>query len=173
MTQASDLGRFPSIPRATQRFERKDKGRTAVERVHARLKVVGGIDDGQVYGARRFPGHVGAVMVVHLAFATLRARAGSYEGTYGKMTFAPIANALHELIRGPAQQAAEVMASVSVPTRCCHELGSAEGRARADLATEVAPRLGRAPGGPERALMYSPEADAHRNRIHVSVSMSS
>jgi Transposase DDE domain/Transposase domain (DUF772) len=106
--QEIDLRRFPSIPRATKRFERMYKGRTAVERVNARLKVFWGIDDGQVYGSRRFHGHVGAVMVVHLAFATLLARTGRYEGTYGKMTFSPIAKALHELIRSQAQQAAEV-----------------------------------------------------------------
>ncbi len=82
--QEIDLRRFPSIPRATKRFERMYKGRTAIERVNARLKVFWGIDDGQVYGARRFHGHVGAVMVVHLAFATLLAKAGRYEGSYGR-----------------------------------------------------------------------------------------
>ncbi len=87
------------------------KGRTAVERVNARFKVFWGIDDGQVYGSRRFHGHVGAVMVVHLAFATLLARTSRYEGTYGKMTFSPIAKALHELIRSHAQETAQAVAS--------------------------------------------------------------
>jgi Transposase DDE domain/Transposase domain (DUF772) len=96
--QEIDLRRFPSIPRATKRFGRLYKGRTAVERVNGRLKVFWGIDDGQVYGSRRFHGHVGAVMVVHLAFATLLARAGRYEGTFGKMSLSPIAAALDELI---------------------------------------------------------------------------
>jgi hypothetical protein len=105
--QEIDLRRFPSIPRATKQFERMYKGRTAVERVNARLKVFWGIDDGQVYGSRRFHGHVGAVMVVHLAFATLLAQTGRYEGAYGKMTFSPIAKALHELIRSKAQEVAE------------------------------------------------------------------
>ena len=81
------------------------KGRTAVERVNARLKIFWGIDDGQVYGSRRFHGHVGAVMVVHLAFATLLARAARYEGTFGKMTLSPIAGALHELIGAAAAKA--------------------------------------------------------------------
>ena len=72
--QEIDLRRFPSIPRATKQFERLYDGRTAVERVNGRLKIFWGIDDGQVYGARRFHGHVGAVMVVHLAFATLLAQ---------------------------------------------------------------------------------------------------
>ncbi|MBV8487719.1 MAG: transposase [Planctomycetaceae bacterium] len=103
--QEIDLRRFPSIPRATKRFERMYKGRTAIERVNARLKVFWGIDDGQVYGARRFHGHVGAVMVVHLAFATLLARAGRYAGSYGKMTLSPIAQALQELIGSPARRA--------------------------------------------------------------------
>jgi hypothetical protein len=110
--QEVDLRRFPSLPRATKQFERLYKGRTAVERVNARLKVFWGIDDGQVYGSRRFHGHVAAVMVVHLAFATLLARAARYEGTFGKMSLSPIAKALHELIRSQPQQTAPAAASV-------------------------------------------------------------
>jgi len=102
--QEIDLRRFPSLPRATKRFERLYAGRTAVERVNGRLKVFWGIDDGQVFGARRFHGHVGAVMIVHLAFATLLAQTGRYEGTFGKMTFSPIAKALGELIQPAAMQ---------------------------------------------------------------------
>lgn len=97
--QEIDLRRFPSIPRATKQFERLYKGRTAVERVNGRLKIFWGIDDGQVYGARRFHGHVGAVMVVHLAFATLLAQTERREGTYGKMKLSPIAKALRELLQ--------------------------------------------------------------------------
>jgi hypothetical protein len=37
--QEVDLRRFPSIPRGTKQFERLYNGRTAVERVNARLKV--------------------------------------------------------------------------------------------------------------------------------------
>jgi hypothetical protein len=99
--QEIDLRRFPSIPRATKQFERLYDGRTAVERVNGRLKIFWGIDDGQVYGARRFHGHVGAVMVVHLAFATLLAQTERREGTYGKMKLSPIAKALRELIQTP------------------------------------------------------------------------
>jgi hypothetical protein len=95
--QEIDLRRFPSVPRATKQFERLYKGRTAVERVNGRLKIFWGIDDGQVYGARRFHAHVGAVMVVHLAFATLLAQTERREGTYGKMKLSPIAKALREL----------------------------------------------------------------------------
>ena len=105
--QELDLRRFPSIPRATKQFERLYKGRTAVERVNGRFKVFWGVDDGQVYGSRRFHGHVGAVMVVHLAFATLLARAARYEGTFGKMSLSPIATALQELIGTQAPAAAE------------------------------------------------------------------
>jgi hypothetical protein len=104
--QALDLRRFPSIPRATKQFERLYAGRTAVERVNGRLKIFWGIDDGQVSGSRRFHAHVGAVMVVHLAFATLLAQAARYEGTFGKMTLSPIAAALRELIQ-PAAPAGE------------------------------------------------------------------
>jgi hypothetical protein len=105
--QETDLRRFPSIPRATKQFERLYAGRTAVERVNGRLKIFWGIDDGQVAGSRRFHAHVGAVMVVHLAFATLLAQAARYEGTFGKMTLSPIAKALRELIETSALPAAE------------------------------------------------------------------
>ena len=104
--QEIDLRRFPSLPRATKRFERLYAGRTAVERVNGRLKVFWGIDDGQVFGARRFHGHVGTVMIVHLAFATLLARTRRNERTFGKMTISPIAKALHELIQPAVTQTA-------------------------------------------------------------------
>jgi hypothetical protein len=100
--QELDLRRFPSIPRATKQFERLYKGRTAVERVNGRLKIFWGLDDGQVYGARRFQAHVGAVMVVHLAFATLLAQTERREGSYGKMKLAPLAKALRLLLQAPA-----------------------------------------------------------------------
>ena len=108
--QEIDLRRFPIIPRATKQFERLYNGRTAVERVNGRLKIFWGIDDGQVYGARRFHGHVGAVMVVHLAFATLLAQTERREGTYGTMKLSPIAKALRELL-----QASKTSAEASVP----------------------------------------------------------
>jgi hypothetical protein len=105
--QEIDLRRFPSVPRATKQFERLYKGRTAVERVNGRLKIFWGIDDGQVYGSRRFHAHVGAVMVVHLAFATLLAQSERYEGTYGRMKLSPIAKALRELMSAPTPSATE------------------------------------------------------------------
>jgi len=114
--QDIDLRRFPAIPRATKQFERLYKGRTAVERVNARLKIFWGVDDGQVYGSRRFHGHVGAVLVVHLALATVLAQAERYEGTYGTMRLSPIAAALREMVKPtvPAASAAatETMANV-------------------------------------------------------------
>src|SRR5881275_730901 len=72
------------IPRGTKEFERLYKGRTAVERVNARLKIFWGADDGNVTGSRRFPAFVGAVMVVHLVFAALLAKAPRWEGTLGR-----------------------------------------------------------------------------------------
>lgn len=105
--QEIDLRRFPSLPRATRKFERLYAGRTAVERVNARLKIFWGVDDGQVYGSRRFHAHVGAVMVVHLAFATLLAQAERYEGTFGKMKLSPIAKSLRDRIESPAVAAKE------------------------------------------------------------------
>jgi hypothetical protein len=89
-----DLRRFPELPRNTKKFERLYKGRTAVERVNARLKVFWGADDGNIRGARRFHAQVGVVMLVHAAFATLLASAPRYEGTLGKMSLSPIAKAL-------------------------------------------------------------------------------
>jgi hypothetical protein len=83
--QEIDLRRFPAIPRATQQFERRYKGRTAVERVNGRLKIFWGLDDGNVVGSRRFHAHVGAVLIVHLAFAMQLAAKQQKEGSFGKM----------------------------------------------------------------------------------------
>jgi hypothetical protein len=91
-----DLRRFPPIPRATKKFERLYKNRSAVERVNGRLKVFWGTDDGNITGSRRFFAQVGVVMAVHAAFATLLAAAPRREGTLGKMTLSPIAKALQE-----------------------------------------------------------------------------
>jgi hypothetical protein len=89
-----DVRRFPALPRATKKFERLYKGRTAVERVNSRLKVFWGIDDGNVSGSRRFVAQVGVVLAVHAAFATLLASAPRREGTLGKIQLNPIAKAL-------------------------------------------------------------------------------
>lgn len=89
-----DLRRFPELPRATKKFERLYKGRTAVERVNARLKVFWGADDGNIRGSRRFFAQVGVVMAVHAAFASLLAAAPRYEGRISKMSLSPIAQAL-------------------------------------------------------------------------------
>ncbi len=105
--QEIDLRRFPSIPRATKQFERLYKGRTSVERVNARLKIFWGIDDGQVYGSRRFHAHVGAVLVVHLGLATVLAQTERYEGSYGTMRLSPIAQALRELMKEPPAPVAD------------------------------------------------------------------
>lgn len=93
--QSIDIRRFPAIPRATKKFTRLYKGRTAVERLNARLKLFWGIDDGNVTGSRRFFAHAGTVMVVHAAFATLLASAPRWEGTLGQTKIGPIAEALH------------------------------------------------------------------------------
>jgi hypothetical protein len=89
-----DLRRFPALPRGTKKFERMYKGRTAVERVNGRFKVFWGVDDGNLRGSRRFFANVGAVMVVHAAFAAFLAMAPRREGTLGKMRLSPIAQAL-------------------------------------------------------------------------------
>src|SRR4051794_14621907 len=79
-----DFRRFPAIPRATKQFEERYKGRTAVERVNARLKIFWGADDGNVVGARRFHGHVGAVMIIHAAVALWLGAQPRWEGTPGQ-----------------------------------------------------------------------------------------
>ncbi len=96
--QEIDVRRFPSIPRATPQFARRYKGRTSVERVNDRLKVFWGLDDGNVVGARRFCAHVVAVLIVHLAFATLLAKAQRREGSFGTMKLSPIAKKLRALV---------------------------------------------------------------------------
>jgi hypothetical protein len=92
-----DLRRFPAIGRATKQFERRYKGRTAVERVNARLKIFWGADDGNVVGARRFHAHVGVVMVVHAALARWLAAQPRYEGSLSAVSLSPIAQALARL----------------------------------------------------------------------------
>lgn len=92
-----DLRRFPAIGRATKQFERLYKGRTAVERVNARLKIFWGVDDGNVVGARRFHAHVGVVMVVHAALALWLAKQPRWEGSLSAVSISPIAQALARL----------------------------------------------------------------------------
>jgi hypothetical protein len=97
-----DLRRFPSLPRATKKFERLYKGRTAVERVNARLKIFWGADDGNLTGSRRFFALLGVILVVHASFATLLAAAPRHEGTLGQTKLGPIAQALHGKLKSPA-----------------------------------------------------------------------
>jgi len=96
-----DLRRFPALPRATKKFERVYKGRTAVERVNARLKIFWGADDGNVTGSRRFFALLGVILVVHAAFATLLAMAPRWEGTLGQTRLSPIAKALYGKVNAP------------------------------------------------------------------------
>jgi len=94
--QEMDLRRFPPIPRATKQFERLYKGRTAVERVHARLKVFWGMDDGNVAGGAAFHARVGLVMLVHIGLAELLAKAPRRDPRQrlGQTRLSPIARAL-------------------------------------------------------------------------------
>lgn len=118
-----DLRRFPPVPRATKQFERLYKGRTASERVNARLKVFWGTDDGNVTGARRFHGYIGVVMVVCVGLATLLALTPRREGSMGDTRLGPIALALEEALAEQAAQAANA------------------GKAAADGAAAVAPEV--------------------------------
>jgi hypothetical protein len=93
--QTLDLRRFPAIPRATKQFERLYKGRTACERLNARLKIYWGADDGNVAGGANFMANVGLVMVVHIGLATLLAKTQRREvGRLGRTRLSPIAKAL-------------------------------------------------------------------------------
>ena len=110
-----DLRRFPPIPRMTKQFERLYKGRTAVERVNARLKLYWGADDGNVVGARRFHAMVGVVMLVHLALATTLARSGrGTNKTLGGTRLSPIAQALDEEIKRERSAVGEAVSAADI-----------------------------------------------------------
>jgi hypothetical protein len=95
--QSLDLRRFPPIPRATKTFERLYKGRTANERVNARLKIFWGADDGNVAGGTNFLASVGIVMLVHIGMATLLAASPRRRaGTLGQVRLSGVAKALAE-----------------------------------------------------------------------------
>ena len=64
--------------------------------MNARLKIFWGADDGNIAGAQRFHGFVGAVMIVHAAFATVLAKTPRREGTLGKVNLSPIQKALEK-----------------------------------------------------------------------------
>ncbi len=83
--------------RATQQFERRYKGRTAVERVNGRTKVFWGADDGNLRGSRRFHAHLGVIMIVCVGFATLLAMTKRREGSMGDTRLSPIALALSQV----------------------------------------------------------------------------
>jgi len=97
-----DLRRFPALPRATKKFEELYKGRTAVERVNARLKVFWGADDGNLTGSRRFFALLGIILIVHAGFATLLAMAPRWEGTLSQTRLTPIARALYGKVKPAA-----------------------------------------------------------------------
>ena len=109
-----DPRRFPSLPRATKKFERMYKGRTSVERVNARLKVFWGVDDGNLTGSRRFVAQVGVVLAVHAAFATLLAAAPRREGTLGKLRLSPIAEALRAKAKADQRAGSQLPGSSAV-----------------------------------------------------------
>jgi hypothetical protein len=88
--------RFCRVPRGTKKFQRLYKGRTAVERVNSRLKVFWGMDDGNVTGNQRFAAKFGTVMLTHITFATLLARAERWDGTLSQTRLTPIAKALRK-----------------------------------------------------------------------------
>lgn len=95
-----DFRRFPPIPRATKKFERMYKGRTAVERVNARTKLFWGVDDGNITGARRFVARVDVVMIVHAGLALLLASAPRRNGTLGKTRLSAVQKALQSTASG-------------------------------------------------------------------------
>lgn len=101
---ALDPRRFPSIPRATVGFERLYNGRTAVERVNSRIKVVWGADDGNVAGAERFHAHLMTIMLVHQAMANWLASQPRYEGkSLSPTRMSQVATKLAKSARAPAR----------------------------------------------------------------------
>ena len=95
-----DLRRFPPIPRATKEFERRYKGRTAIERVNARVRLFWGADDGNVTGAARFHAHLATIMLVHIAVANWLAMTPRYEGkSLSPTRLSLIASRLHKAAR--------------------------------------------------------------------------
>jgi hypothetical protein len=109
-----DLRRFPPIPRGTQQFERRYKGRTSVERVNARLKIFWGADDGNLTGSRRFHAYMGVIMVVCLGLATLLARTPRREGSMGSTRLSPIAAALRQQEQALGDLAPQTAAAADV-----------------------------------------------------------
>jgi len=92
-----DLRRFPPIPRATKEFERRYKGRSAVERVNGRIKLFWGADDGNVAGAERFHAHLATIMLVHIGMANWLAISPRYEGkSLSPTRLSMIARRLHK-----------------------------------------------------------------------------
>ena len=110
-----DLRRFPALPRATKKFERMYKGRTAVERVNARLKLFWGVDDGNVSGSRRFLAQVGVVMAVHAVFAVLLASAPRRQGTLSRTSLGPVAQAMGTAAAAKAAEASFEASSEAEP----------------------------------------------------------
>ena len=90
---AWDYRRWPRIPRSTKLFERLYKGRTAVERVNGRMRMLWGADDGNLGGPKHFVAMVQAILIVHLGLATLLARTGR-TGSLGGLHLTPVAKAL-------------------------------------------------------------------------------
>jgi hypothetical protein len=105
--RAIDLRRFPPIPRATKQFERLYKGRTAVERVNARVKIFWGAADGNIVGPQRFYAQLGTIMVVHAGLATLLASSPRREGTLGQLRLSPVARTLRDAERARPLPAAQ------------------------------------------------------------------
>lgn len=136
--QEIDLRRFPPIPRATKKFERMYKGRTAIERVNAREKIFWGTDDGNIRGARRFAACIGAVMIVHLAFATILAASPRRQGTLGKMRLSPIARALREKLEADQGRLADERLTNPEASTATTETGKACAAAASDAAARHA-----------------------------------
>lgn len=107
-----DLRRFPPIPRATMEFERRYKGRTAIERVNARAKAYWGADDGNVTGAERFHAHLATVMLVHAATANWLALQPRYEGK--SLSPTRMSQIAHKLHKAAGTAAAGTAAAVAV-----------------------------------------------------------
>ena len=86
---------MPTAPRATKKFERLIKGRTASERVFGRLKVYWGADDGNIAVGASFLA-AGIVMVVNVGLAMLLAKTPRKTLSVGKTRLSYITRAMRK-----------------------------------------------------------------------------
>jgi hypothetical protein len=74
-----------------------------VEWVNVRLKIFWGTDDGNATGVHCFHAFIRTVLVVHLVFATLLAKAPRWKGRLYQRRLGPVVEALCQADQAPAE----------------------------------------------------------------------